>query len=119
MTASWPVSLPTGGAGGGRSGCISPARVCRGRLSRRFSFRRGLPPRPRRWRLRRLAAFCQDLGDPNHGVFLAMSALAPRILAAPLLEGDDLRTAHVIQHFGSDRCTRNRGGAKYRMVAAD
>src|SRR5262249_13205497 len=48
-----------------------------------------------------------------------MPPLAPRILAAALLEGDDLRAAHMIQHFGPDRRTFNGGGAKHSPIAAD
>ena len=49
----------------------------------------------------------QDLGDPDQREFLPVAALAARILAAALLEGDDLRAAALIQHFGRDRCARD------------
>src|SRR5262245_37564444 len=47
-----------------------------------------------------------------------MPALAPRILAATLLEGDDLCAAHMIEHLGADRRACHGGSAKYRVVAA-
>src|SRR5262249_34742962 len=48
-----------------------------------------------------------------------MPPFAPRILAAALLEGDDLWAAHMIEHLGADRRTRHGGSAKYGVVAAD
>src|SRR5205823_7021263 len=44
---------------------------------------------------------------------------AARILAAPLLERDNLRAALVLQHFGGNRGARNRGRAQHRLIAAD
>src|ERR1700730_8665671 len=85
----------------------------------RLGFRHRLPPWPGRRRLRRLVALGQDLGDPNQREFLAMPALAPRILAASLLEGNDLRAAHMIQHLSANCGTRHRGGAKRGFVATN
>ncbi len=48
-----------------------------------------------------------------------MPALASRILAAPLLEGNDLRAAHMIQHLGANCGTRHRGGAEHGLVATN
>ena len=44
-----------------------------------------------------LGAVGQDLGDPDQGEFLAVAALAARILAPALLERDDLRAAALRQ----------------------
>src|SRR5262249_2664613 len=49
---------------------------------------------------------------------VAVAALAARILAAALLESDDLRSALVVQHFGCNRGARHRGRAQHRRVAA-
>src|SRR5580704_14363803 len=89
------------------------------RCWRRVRLRRGLPLRPWRRSLRGLFALGQDLGDAHQGEFLAMAALAPRILAAALLEGDDLRAAHMVEHLGPDRRARDRGGAERGLLAAD
>ena len=48
-----------------------------------------------------------------------MPALASRILAAALLEGDDLLPAHMVEHLGADRRARNGGRAKQGRLAAD
>src|SRR5206468_4467665 len=42
-----------------------------------------------------------------------------RILAAALLEGDDLRSALVVEHFGCDGSARHRRRAQHRRVTAD
>src|SRR6516164_1349876 len=83
--------------------------------------RRGLarPLRPRRRGRLRPAALGQNLGDPHQREFLAMTALAPRILAAALLEGDDLVAAHVIEDLGRNRCACNGRRADHRALAAD
>src|SRR6266481_2423299 len=68
---------------------------------------------------RRLLIIGQDLGDPQHRDLVAITALAARILAAALLERDDLGAALVLQHFGCDRSARDRGRAKHRLLAAE
>src|SRR5262245_21629261 len=45
----------------------------------------------------RLRVVGQDLGNAQYRDFVAVTALAARILAAALLEGDDLRSALVVQ----------------------
>src|SRR4029453_10099025 len=40
-------------------------------------------------------------------------------LAAALLEGDDLRSALVVEHFRRDRGAGHRGRAQHRRVTAD
>ena len=85
----------------------------------RLGVRRGLPPRPWRRCLRWLPALSQDLGDPNEGELLAMPALTPRILAAALFEGDDLRAAHMIEYLGTDSRTRNGRSAQQGVLAAN
>src|SRR5712691_409622 len=47
-----------------------------------------------------------------------LAALAPRILAASLLEGDDLRPAPLLQDLGGDRGAGNRRRAERDVVAA-
>src|SRR5919112_282905 len=64
---------------------------------RRSVFRRSLGGVPCRSPGR--LALAEDLGDPHHGVVLAMPALAARILTAALLEGDDLLAAGVLHHL--------------------
>src|ERR1700736_6639161 len=76
-----------------------------------------LPLRPRADR--RLGVVGEDLGDAKHRDLVAIAALAARILAAALLERDHLRTALVVEHFGSHARAGNRGGAKQRRFAAD
>ena len=66
-----------------------------------------------------LAAAGEDLGDPHDGVVLAMPALAARILAAALLEGDDLVAALMRDDFAGDGGARNGRRADRRRVAAD
>src|SRR5207244_11111565 len=50
---------------------------------------------------------------------VAIPGLAARVLAAALLERDDLGAALVLQHFGCDRSARDRGRAKHRLLAAE
>src|SRR6478752_7602773 len=54
-----------------------------------------------------LFAGTEDVGDPNHSVILAVPALAARILAAALLEGNDLRAAGVLHHLAQHGCARD------------
>src|ERR1700733_1414002 len=61
----------------------------------------------------------QDLGDAQHRDLVAITALAARILAAALLERDDLRAALVLQHFGGNRSTGYRRNAQHRRFAAN
>src|SRR5258705_13910178 len=68
---------------------------------------------------RRVFVVGQDLGDPQHRDLVAIAALAARILAAALLERDDLGAALVLQHFGRDRSARDRGRAQHRLFAAE
>src|SRR5262249_29443636 len=70
-------------------------------------------------RFGRLGTVSEYLGDPDQGEFLPMAAPAPRILAAALLERDDLGAAALLDHLGSDRCAGDRRGAKRHGVAAD
>src|SRR5215469_16660337 len=44
-----------------------------------------------------------DLGDPQHGLVLAMAFLTPVILPALLLEHDDLVGAAMLDQGGADR----------------
>ena len=53
-------------------------------LRRGFGLRLGLP------------ALGEDLGDADHRELLAMAALAARVLAAALLEGDDRLAAALL-----------------------
>src|SRR5215469_12298907 len=48
---------------------------------------------------RRLGVVGQDLCHAKHRELVAVAALAARILAAALLERDDLGTALVLKHF--------------------
>src|SRR5229473_2054568 len=66
----------------------------------------------------RLCAVGQDLGHAQQGEFLPVAALAARILAASLLEGDDLRPAPLLQDLGGDRGAGNRRRAERDVVAA-
>src|SRR5687767_4330533 len=43
-----------------------------------------------------------DFLDAHHGLVLAMATLAARVLAAPLLEGDDLGGAVLLDDLGND-----------------
>src|SRR5262249_19070522 len=95
-----------------------------GGLRRRFGSRLGGRPlrlggRPRPGLLRRLFAVSQNLGDPDEGELLAVATPAPRILAPPLLERDDLPVARLRQHLRRDRCAGNRRVTKRQAVAAD
>ena len=47
-----------------------------------------------------------------------MAALAPRVFAAALLEGDDFRPAALLDHLGRNRGACDRGGAECDAVAA-
>src|SRR5271169_4491858 len=44
-----------------------------------------------------------DLGNPQHGLLLAMPLFAPVIVPPLLLEDDDLRRAGLLDHGGGDR----------------
>ncbi len=68
--------------------------------------------------LGRLAAFGQDLGDLHQGEFLALTALAARILAPALLEGDDGGVAILRDHLGRHHGTRDARRAHLDVVAA-
>src|SRR5712692_5173573 len=67
----------------------------------------------------RLCAVGQDLGHAQQGEFLPVAALAARILAASLLEGDDLRPAPLLQDLGGDRGAGNRRRAERDVVDLD
>src|SRR5256885_13437457 len=71
-----------------------------------------------RCRLGGLGAAGEDLGDLYQGIFLAMPALPTRVLAAPLLEGDHLGTAALLDHRCSNGSPDDRRGAKRDGVAA-
>src|SRR5918993_5873809 len=58
-----------------------------------------------------LFATGEDLGDPHNGIVLAMPALAARILATALLEGNDLLAAGVFHHFACHGHALDEGGA--------
>src|SRR6185436_5491708 len=60
----------------------------------------------------------EDFRNPDQDVVLPVAALAPRILAPPLLEGDDLRTAAVLDDLGRNARARNGRLADFRLVAA-
>ena len=45
----------------------------------------------------------RDAGDAQHGQMLAMAVLAAVIVAALLLEDDDLSPRGLLDHFGGDR----------------
>ena len=51
----------------------------------------------------------------SSGELLAMAALAPRILAAALLEGDHLGAAALLDHLGGDAGAGNRRRAELRL----
>src|SRR3569833_321667 len=68
---------------------------------------------------RRRLAVGQDLGDADHGDLVTVTTLALRILAAALLEGNNLRAALVVEHFRRDRCTRNEGNTEHRRDTTD
>src|SRR6185436_16076764 len=72
-------------------------------------------------RLRALAglgAARQDFRDPDQDVILPVAAFPPRVLAPALLEGDDLRTAAVLDDLGRDAGARDGRRADFRLVAA-
>src|SRR5215831_9737637 len=61
-----------------------------------------------------LACGGPDLGDPQHGLVLAMALFAPVILPPLLLEDDDLRGAALLDDHGADR-----GAGDERRAAGD
>src|SRR5437868_6583500 len=61
----------------------------------------------------------KDFGDAQQRELLTMSPLAPRILAPTLLERDDLGSAALLYHFGSDRSAGDRRCAKTDVVAGE
>ena len=76
----------------------------------------------RRLRLRtlgRLGAVGQDFRNPDQREFLAVTPAAARILAAALLEGDDLRAAGLLDDLASDRSASDEGRADRGRVAID
>src|SRR4051794_29710099 len=66
-----------------------------------------------------LGAVRQDLRDAQHGDLVAIAALAARVLAAALLESDDLGTALVVEHLDRNGGACDRGQTQDRRVAAD
>ena len=83
--------------------------------TRKSAFRRSLGRRLHRPRLGgRLGAAGQEFGDPHDGQILLVAALAPRILAAALLERDDFRAASV----RDDRAGNRRAGDQRRADMA-
>src|SRR5665213_2902009 len=60
----------------------------------------------------------RDVGDLHFREVLAMTALPMRVLAALLLEGDDLVALAVFQNFGRDGGARDQGQTMLRLVAA-
>src|SRR3954452_23665198 len=54
----------------------------------------------------------RDLGDAHDGQVLAVAALAPIVLAALLLEDDDLRAAGLLDHGRRHGRARDGGGAE-------
>ena len=79
-----------------------------------FGLRLGLRLRT----LGRLGAFGQDFRDADQHEVLPVAALAPRILAAALLEGDDLGAADMVEDLGRDARARDHRRADLRRVAA-
>src|SRR5262245_9921112 len=69
--------------------------------------------------LARLGPVGEDFGDPHQRKLLAVTALAARVLTAPLLEGDHLGPTALLDHLGRDRSARHGGGAKGGGIAAD
>jgi hypothetical protein len=65
----------------------------------------------RRSLLRRLGATGQDVGDLDDGLVLTVTANALGVLAAALLEGDDLAGAALLDHFGNDHGAIDEGCA--------
>src|SRR5882757_9110582 len=80
----------------------------------RFSLRL-LRPRA----LGRLGVVGQNLGDSQHRDLVAIAALAARVLAATLLERDDLRPTLVLQHLGRHGSAGHGGRAERRRIAAE
>src|SRR5450759_2696031 len=72
-------------------------RLALGRFACRFGL--GLALGPRRRRFRRLGAVGQGLGVADHRELVAVAALAARILAPAILEGDYLVAARVLEHL--------------------
>src|SRR3954469_22214293 len=68
--------------------------------------------------LGRLGALGQDFRDADQHEILPVTALAPRVLAAALLEGDDLRTPAVADDLGRDARALDHRRAEFRLVAA-
>jgi hypothetical protein len=67
--------------------------------------------------LGRLGAVEQDLGDAHRGQKLPVAALAARILAAALLEGDDLGATALFHDFDGNRCAVDKRGADRHLLA--
>src|SRR6266852_1316413 len=51
-----------------------------------------------------------DLGDPQHGLVLAVAVLAAIIVPPLFLEDDDLVGAALFDQFGADRGARQKRG---------
>src|SRR5215467_10770847 len=68
--------------------------------------------------LARLGAVGEDLRHPHEREFLPVAALAPRVLAAAFLEGDDFRPAPLLQHLGGDRGARHGRSAERDGITA-
>ncbi len=66
-----------------------------------------------------LGAVRQDLGDTEDRDLVAIAALAARILAAALLERDDLRPALVVEHLDRNGRACDRRDAQDRRVTAE
>src|SRR5882757_6996285 len=79
----------------------------------------GLALGPFRGCLRGLGAAGQNLGDADHRKLMAETALAARILAPALLEGDDLVAAGVLKHLAGNASARHGRGADLRGVATE
>src|SRR6202007_2055594 len=61
-----------------------------------------------------------DVGDAQYGLLLAMSLLAPIIVAPLLLEDDDLGCARLLDHGGADRgAIKKRGAGRDLRAFAD
>src|SRR5262249_53967938 len=95
-------------------------RFCfRRRSSFGFSLRVRLALGPRCCRLRWFGAAGENLGDANDREFVPIAALAPRILAATLLEGDYLIAARVLEYLTGNGRTRDGRRAELRCVTAN